>query len=257
MQTEIQKDNAIRTGSILLEVGPTMGSLVNVGALRDISFNQKGETGAVQFDNVPEIRTFKNGNKFSLDATLAEINWSNIAIMNDGQVEVTSVAGAPVAGATQAIAVGDWGYGSVVELAGQNSNGTAPTINSVTGATDGVLALNVDYNLVKLANGNWGVAILDSAGVTTTAQIVTVNYDYTPSASKVVTFRENGKLVEKFMRITNTNEDGLTKVYVLSGVSNIAPIEIDFAGDEENDVATLPVMLEGRVVSITDAQQTT
>ena len=86
---------------------------------------------------------------------------------------------------------------------------------------------------------------------------MTVDYDYTPSASKVVTFSESGKMVEKYMRITNTNENGDTKVYILEGVSNVTPIEIDFAGDEENDVATLPISLEGNVVSITDAQQTT
>lgn len=257
MQTEIQKSSAIRSGSIVLEVGPSLGSLVNVGALRDISFNQKGEVEEIVFDNVPELKKFRNGNKFSLDATLAEINWSNIAIMNDGQVAVSAVAGTLVAGAEQTLVAGGWAYGQVIELDGQNSSGLVPTINSVTAGTDGALVLNTDYNIVKLANGNWGIAIIDSVTVTTLAQDVVVNTDYTPSASKVVTFLRNGSLVEKFMRITNTNEDGKTKVYVLSGVTNVTPIAIDFAGDEENDVAVLPISLEGRVVSITDSQQTT
>jgi len=254
MQTQVQKDNAIRIGSIVLEVGPTLETLVNVGALRDISFNATGETSEVQFDNVPAIRMFRNGNKFALNATLAEINWSVIGIMNDGQVNVTTTPGSAVSGAEQVLPSGTWGFDKVVELKGQNDSGLAPTINSVTGSSNGATS---DFKVVQLPSGLWGVSIDAGGTLASVAQDVTVDYDYTPSASKRITFDEAGKMIEKFMRITNTNQDGKTKTYILSGVSNVTAMEIDFAGDEENDVATLPISLEGRVIEIIDAQQTT
>jgi len=254
MQTEVQKDNAIRIGSIVLEVGPTLETLVNVGALRDITFNATGETSEVVFDNVPAIRMFRNGDKFALNATLAEINWSVIGIMNDGQVTVETTAGTPVAGETQVLPTGAWSFDKVVELKGQNDSGLAPTINSVTGSSDGATS---DFKLVQLPNGLWGVSIDAGGSLGSAVQDVTIDYDYTPSATKRITFDSAGKMIDKFMRITNTNQDGETKVYTLSGVSNVTAMEIDFAGDEENDVATLPISLEGRVIEIIDAQQTT
>lgn len=255
MQTQIQKDAAIRMGSIVLEVGPTLGSLVNVGALRDISFNQKGESAAIKFDNAQEIKTFRNGSKFSLDATLAEINWSNIAIMNDGQVVVTPVAGVSTPVVNEAKGTG-WVQGTPFRL--NNKNGANTVVTGIVIKENGVtLVLNTDYRVYvgNGTNGELGYTYIVPLSARTLA--ITADYAYVPSASKVVTFNENGKMVEKFIRITNTNEAGQTKVYVLSGVTNVAPIEIDFAGDEENEVATLPISLEGYVVSITDAQQTT
>jgi hypothetical protein len=254
MQTEIQKPGAIRSGSIVLEVGPTLQTLVNVGALRDITLNQTGETQDIEFDNADKLRKFINGDQFALGATLAEIDWGNIGIMNDGQVNITSTPGSAVNGATQLVPTLEWAFDRVIELDGQNADGSAPTINSVTGSSDGATS---DYTVVKLPNGKWGVSITSGGALSTENQDVTIDTDYTPAALRTVTFNQNGRLVEKFMRITNTDENGRTQVFILSGVTNVSPIELDFAGDEEADVATLPVSLEGRLVRIEDQQSTT
>jgi len=253
-QTTIQKNNSIRFGSIRLEIGESLSSLVDVGALRDISLKSKAEVTALQFDNTPEIKTFIDGDKFSLDATLVEINANNLALLNKNWVEITSVAGTPVSGATQTLANGAWKFDEVYELEGQNADGTAPTINSVTGSTDGATS---DYTLVKLGNGNWGIAIKSGGSITTEAQDVVVDYDYTPSASKKVTFKTNGILGEMFMRITNTNQDGKKWTKTFKGVANITPLEISYPSDHENEVATTPISLEGYVIDWVDEQQTT
>lgn len=254
MQTTVQKKSALRSGNVLLEIGATFGALMNVGALRDVTFPNKGEIAEVNFDNARGIKRIINANKFSLDATLMEINWDAIKMMNGDAMTVENIAGTLVSGNAQVISSGDWGHDAVYELEGQNANGTAPTVNSVTGSVDGATS---DFKLVKLPNGNWGIAIGD-ADLTSEAQDVTVNTDYTPTATKRVTIKESALQTEQKMRITNTNEEtGKTTVYKLEGVANIEPINIDFPADEENDFASMPISLEGRLVEILDGQQTT
>lgn len=253
MQTKVQKENALRFGSMKVEIGNTLSTLVDIGALREVGFEGKSEISPLVFDNAPERKIYKDADKFALNATLCEINFSNLAVMSGGMINVTNVAGTLVSGAEFTLAQTEWEFDKVVELAGQNSDGTAPTINSVTGSTDGATS---DYKLVKLPNGNWGVSIDNGGAITTVAQDVVVDYDYTPSASKSVTFNSTGILQDRFMRLTNTNQNGKTKVVVMKGVANISPLNIDFASDDENEVATTPISLEGYVIDITDAQQT-
>lgn len=252
-QTTVQKENALRFGSLKVEVGLTLNSFVDIGVLRDANFESKAEFSYLQFDNAEDRKMVKDADKYGLSATLCEINFTNLAIMSGGMIEVTNIAGSAVSGDTHVLAETEWEYDKVVELKGQNSDGSAPTINSVTGSTDGV---STDYKLVKLPNGNWGVSIDNGGAISTTTQDVTVDYDYTPSASKRVTFKRHGLIQDRYVRLTNTDQNGKTKVKVLRGVANIEPLNIDYAPDNENEVATTPIMLEGYIVDINDAQQT-
>ncbi len=255
-QTEIQKPNAIRYGSAIISIGSDLNSLVNIGAIRDLSITNMGTVVKTQFDNADHTNSFRNGDLYSVKFNLAEINWDTISLMNDGEVTVENIAGTPVSGGEQVVVAGNWSFDKVIELTGKNASGAMPTINSVTLGTDGAIVLGTDYEVIKNESGNWAIAIKDTATVTTINQTVTIDSDYTPSASKKVTFKANGKRVSKFIRITNTDENGKELMWTLKGVTNIEPIAIDFAGDFEEDVATLPVSLEGRMVDIIDEQQT-
>jgi len=256
-QTDIQKSTSIRKGSMKLEIGNTLGSLVDIGAIRDFSWNAQGETSSIEFDNVDPITKFTKGDIFSADFTLCEIDWSNIELMNGGQVSVSTVAGALVSGALFAISETEWEFDKVVQIEGQNDDNTAPTINSVTGSVDGVTS---DYKIVKLPNGKWGISIDTGGALTTEAQDVTVDYDYTPTASKQVSFEATGQLQEKFLRITNVDEFGNDFVITMSGVTNTTTLALNFASDNSADeVATLPVTLSGKVLpnGLVDTQVTT
>ena len=91
-------------------------------------------------------------------------------------------------GASQVKASGAWEYDVPFELEGQNADGTAPSITSITGSVDGVIATPADYSLVKYnSTGKWSVMIIDSVTVTTEVQTMTVLYDYTPSVNTKVT----------------------------------------------------------------------
>jgi len=256
-QTTIQKEAAIRKGSVRVQVGDNFGSLTDIGALRNPVFTSLVGNQAISFDNVDDLKKFVDGNKVQVTFDLAEINLTHLATLDAGLVTLTTTAGTAVAGASEVIPSGDWAFDQVYELANQNDDGTSPTINSVTLGTDGAITVTTDYRMVKLPNGNWGIQIVDSVAVTTEAQTVTLNTDYTPSASKKLVWANSGTKTKKVVRFVNTNEAGKEYRIDISGATNFIAASIDFAGDSEEDVAILPIQLEGTIVEMVDEQQTT
>ncbi len=95
-QTNIQKVDALRYGSVTLYIGDDFSSLVNIGAIRNMSFEHKAENIEVAFDNVPSIKKFKNGRKASFVFDLIEIDLTTFAKTDSGLVVQSNIAGAPV-----------------------------------------------------------------------------------------------------------------------------------------------------------------
>lgn len=252
-QTIIQNQPSIRAGSLKVELGNSLGSMVDIGAFQSIAgLEGTGRVVDIIYDNVPKSSKYVDGNRAKFAGDLVELNFDNIALMNGGQIVTTSIPGTLVAGNVETIASGDWSFDMPFELAGQNSDGTIPTINSVTASVTGALTLGTDYNMVKMTNGNWAIVILTGAIAGT--ESVDVDSDYTPSASKKTIFNATGIKSGVYMRLTNTNENGKKWIATLKGVVNIAPFSIDFAGDNEDGVAKMPVELEGEVIEIIDEQ---
>jgi len=256
-QTTIQKEKAIRKGSVRVLVGDNFSSLTDIGAIRDPKLVSLVEQQEISFDNVNNLRQFAEGAKVQFEFLLTEINLTNLAKFDKGLVSVESVAGAPVAGATQTVFDGSWEYNQFVKLANQNGDGTSPTVNSVTGATNGLLVSETDYFVGQNNAGDWGIFVIDSATVTTESQNLVINYDYTPSASKKITFTQLGTKELIVMRLTNTDADGKVFKIDVEDVTNVEAPSIDFAGDDEADIATVPMKLQGYIVEITDEQQIT
>lgn len=257
-QTTIQKQASIRFGSAKLEVGDDFLSLVNLGAIRGLSFNHKVETQTIPFDNTEEIKQFKNGQRASLTFQLAEFDLTTFGILDDGLVINSTIAGTLVSGATQTVTSGSWLEKNFIEIENQNGDGSAITVNSVTGATDGALVADDDYEVVKNGQGKYGIVLnLAGAALTTEAQNLTINYDYTPNASKKVTFNDFGTKTEKVARITNTNSSGDTFIMELTAVTNITPTVLPFVADDADDVAVVEIELDGYVSQILDSQSTT
>ena len=59
------------------------------------------------------------------------------------------------------------------------------------------------------------------------------------------------------MRLINVDENGKEFRMDITNGTNFAPISVDFAGDEEDDVAVLPIDFQGEIVEWVDEQQTT
>lgn len=256
-QTDIQKTSAIRYGALKVEVGDSLLSLVDVGAGRDFVIRSVAENQIITFDNVNELKKFVKGDQFEVEFMLNEINWSTFAVIDSGLVNVSSVAGTPVTGQTQVVASGDWDYNQFIPLEHQMYDGSANTISTVVGSVDGALVSETDFFKGYNDVGIYGIFIKNSVTVTTTAQSITITYNYTPAAHKSVTFTEQGTKTLKYARFTNTDQNNNTLIFEMSDVTNISPIEIDMAGDTEDDVAGTKVIINGKITEIRDGQQTT
>jgi hypothetical protein len=253
-QTSIQKQGSIRFGSTKLEVGPDFLSLVNLGALRGMSFNQKVENVVIEFDNTESIKKFKKGLTASFTFQLAEMDMTTYSIIDDGLVVLSNTAGVLVAGAEQVLASGGWAYNSPVIIANQNGDGSVIDVNSVTASVNGALVANTDYFVGFDGQGNCVITLVDSATITTLAQTITIDYDYTPNASKNVEFNDFGTKIEKVARITNTDENGKRLIVNMTNVTNITPTVMPFLADNADDVMTVEIELEGTIQDIIDEQ---
>lgn len=257
MQTTVQNIAAIRKGSTRVMIGDDFDNLVDIGAIRNAEFESMVDNQEIEFDNVESLKKFTNGKKVKFNFDLCEINLSNLAVLDSGLITVTTQAGSLVSGAEQVIA-SPIVPNVFIPLANQNGNGSVPTINSVTGATDGALAANDGYALIQ-SNGVWGIifSTVAASELTTLSQIVTVDYDYTPNASKKIEFAEFGNKSLKCMRIINTDENNKSFKIDIEDGTNFVPVSIDFASDTEAEVAVMPVEFMGYIVDVVDEQQTT
>lgn len=246
---------ALNDDAILIEVGnlwvgDDLGSLVDMGALRNIRFTSEQISVVVNSDNRGEILR-KSRMPGRVEAELLEAgDVDTLENIFKGLVTKSSVAGSTVSGAEQVVASGDWNYNVFIPFTYQNGAGTQPTINSVTLGTDGAIVLNTDYHVVKdPATGNWGIIIRDTTDVTTEAQTVTINTDYTPAAAKVITAGTNQTATPRYVKIIAPSEDdsSLTREITLESALATSPMLLPFVDVESaNDVGVMPVTFETR-----------
>ena len=257
-QTNIQKESSIRFGSGLLEIGDDFGSLINIGAIRTLSAVFKKEDVEIPFDNTESIEFFKNGLDASFTFDLAELDFTTLQKMEDGWANLSTTPGVLVPGALQTVLSGAWLEKQFLLVENQNGDGSALTVNSVTGSVDGLLVAGDDYEVTQDGQGQYGVTLfLSGATLTTEVQDLTFDYDYTPNASKNLTFNDFGLKIKKVARLTNTDSNGNTLVIRLTGVTNIAPLTMPFVADDADDVSVVSVELDGTIVDVVDQQSTT
>lgn len=157
--------------------------------------------------------------------------------LGGGLYSRTAVAGSIVNNATQTVAANSWAYKKFIKIANQNYNGGAITVDSVTGATDGVLVADTDYYVGQNDKGEYGIYVLDSVTVTTLNQVLTIQYDYTPAASSYITAGTSVLSLTSFqVRMRHYTDTALTiydqEVYIYSA-STDAGIQFNFKGQNE------------------------
>lgn len=253
-QTTIQKTAAIRKGSVRVLVGDDFDSLVDIGALRNPVFTSLAENQAIQFDNVDDLKKFINGKKVGVTFDLAEVNLTNLAKLDGGLMTLSTVAASPVAVTDEAHGTG-WTVGQPIKL--NNKDGDNTVVGSIVVEEDGTpLVLNTDYNVFvgNGVNGELGYTFI--VPITAQTGVITVSYSYTPNASKKIVFNDSGDKTLVCMRLINTDADGKTFKIDIEEGTNFAPISIDFASDDEADVAIAAIDFQGNIVEIVDEQQT-
>lgn len=251
-QTTIQAPEAIRKGSVRVLVGDDFDSLVDVGALRNPVFNSLVETQSIEFDNVDPLKKFVKGDRVQITFDLAEINFDNLAVLNGGLITVTPTAGSATPVTGEAHGTG-WTVGQPFKL--NHKDGDNTIVASIVVKEDGVaLVLNTDYRTYVGDGSNGQLGYTYIVPLTAQTGVITADYSYTPNASNKITLNESGTSELKVMRIINTDENGKEFRMDIEEGTNFAPVSIDFATDEEADVAILPIDFQGQLVEWVDEQ---
>lgn len=244
-QTTVQESRSIRFGSGKFEVGETEEAMVDLGAMRDIQFEEMWDNVRVQSDNAGTISVGIRNHQAALQGNLMEINLENLALIRGGLDEYSAEEGSLVEDAEQVIAAGSWEFGKFIKIKNQNYDGGEITINSVVGNATPYL-LGDDYIKVQDSSGNWGIIVLDTL-TTDIGHHLTINYDYTPAAMKVLESGGKMSIEPRVVRVTNYDEEGkmfritVFKAEVENGIS------IDLPSDDDEDPAMTEIRLLGDV----------
>lgn len=96
-QTTVQKTEAIRFGSCRVEIGATIGALVDIGVLRDAVFEYTFDKVQLDSDNGGVINRGTRNERARMKGNAMEFNLARVADFYDGVLTKTVVAAAPVA----------------------------------------------------------------------------------------------------------------------------------------------------------------
>jgi hypothetical protein len=242
---EIAAYDAAAAAAIAAGTGATDSvSWVNVGSVEGIKAKEAITATQLAGDNAEEEK-YASAHGITLSFSQREAMLSDIRAITRGAFDIsgTPVAAAIVEGAEQVVASGAWAYNTFIPIANQNGSGAAVVVNSVVGSTNAVLVADTDFVVTKV-NGVYGIVIIDSATITTLSQTMTIDYDYTPYASK--RFYTGGKTTMPYLmaRLTNTDENGkLVRFWFFKGAIDDG---FDFAFKKDKDadpVVSTPVSI--------------
>ena len=244
-QTIVQENRSLRFGSGKFEVGDDIGSLVNLGAMRGINFSESWDKIEIESDNAGRVTAAIRNQRAALAGDLMEINLVNLYELRGGIDNYVATPGTLVGGAAQLVAQGNWGFNDFIKIENQNHDGTAITVNSVTGSVDGALTVDNDYYVGQNEDKEWGIFVADGLTATTEGQNLTINYDYTPAASRKFTSGGRVTINPKVVRVTNTNAEGKIFRITVFKATVEEGISIELQSDESGEVATTPINLVG------------
>jgi len=229
-----------------VKVGDTTGTLVDMGVLKgDATIEVTYDKVKVQGSKAETLADYVKNMKATASFTLYQINLTNLQELLDGIATVSATAGDPATDHQQFAASGAWEYLEFIPFEYQNAAGTVPTNITVSGSEDDALVANTDYFVMKNENGIWGLYVIDSETVTTEAQVLTIEYDYTPAASyTLVMGAASDELTAKIVEFSKTINSKVFRARLWSATNEngFALAFPDSAGDEP---ASMPVTLTG------------
>jgi len=242
-QTTIQQSSKIGFGSVKFEVGATVGTLVDYGAMKNISFKETWDEVRVMSENAGEIRTGIRNHKALLEGDLLETYLTNLYAFRGGVDILTPIAGAPVAVVDELQTLNDT---IIVDLNYANGDGTEVTAITVKTAVGGATVRNTDYVMSVDANGKTGIARIPG-GLFGDGDVAKVSYTYTPNVSATLTSGGKYMIAAKVVRLTNTSEAGKKFRITVYAAKNKEGIEIKFPSDESLDPQSMKISMEGNL----------
>jgi len=156
-QTTVQDEDALRIGSVKWEVGASVGTLVDVGALRGAAFKEGFTPEEIESDNAGIISKGVTDHMVLVSAELMELDLATFANIYAGIGTLTTVAAAPVSITDEAVEVNDYDL-----VAFENRNGDRSEVSSIVvadAATPTITYIrDCDYVVVTKPNGFTAIA---------------------------------------------------------------------------------------------------
>lgn len=243
-QTKVQHPETIRFGSGRLEIGESLDSLVDVGALTGVHFTHElGDKVTITSDNAGVILERAGTQTAKVEANLMEINLNTLAVYMGGVSKLETVAGSQQTVADEEHTLKGTTF---IRLDHRMSNGNAVVINSVKkkdGSVDA--AEDTDYVVAIDSDGYTCIARKSDSTVIKDGSVVQVSYQYTPAKYKRLSFGGLQQLDAAVARITNYDSLGREFSITVYKATADSGIEIEFQADDADETDVVPITLVG------------
>jgi hypothetical protein len=229
-----------------VKVGDDTGSLVDMGVLKgDATIEVTYDKVKVQGSQAETLIDYVKNMKATAAFTLYQINLTNLQELLDGIADLDIGAGDPVADHEQFVASGAWAFLGFIPFEGQNATGDVPTNITVSGSVNGALVEDTDFFVVKDANGTWGLYVKETATADTEAQVLTLEYDYTPAENlTMVMGAASAELTAKVVEFSKTIDSKVFRARLWSA-TNESGFTLAFPDSSGDEPASMPITLTG------------
>lgn len=242
-QTTVQHPETIRFGSGRLEIGKSLDSLVDVGALTDVHFTHElGDKVTITSDNAGVILERAGTQTAKVEANLMEINLDTLAVYMGGVSKLETVAGSQQTVTNEEHTLKGTTF---IRLDHRMSDGNAVTINSVKKKGGSAAVEDTDYVVAIDSDGYTCIARKSGSSVITDGSVVQVSYKYTPAAYKRLSFGGLQQLDAAVARITNYDSLGREFSITVYKATADSGIEIEFQADDADETNVVPITLVG------------
>lgn len=242
-QTTVKHPETIRFGSGRLEIGKSLDSLVDVGALTGVHFTHElGDKVIITSDNAGVILERAGTQTAKVEANLMEINLDTLAVYMGGVSKLETVAGSQQTVTNEEHTLKGTTF---IRLDHRMGDGNAVTIDSVKKKGGSAAAEDTDYIVALDSDGYTCIARKNGSSVITDGSVVQVSYKYTPAAYKRLSFGGLQQLDAAVARITNYDSLGREFSITVYKATADSGIEIEFQADDADETDVVPITLVG------------
>lgn len=242
-QTTVQHPETIRFGSGRLEIGKSLDSLVDVGALTGVHFTHDlGDKVTITSDNAGVVLERAGTQTAQVEANLMEINLDTLAVYMGGVSKLETVAGSQQTVNNEEHTLKGTTF---IRLDHRMGNGNAVTIVSVKKKGGSAAVEGTDYIVALDSDGYTCIARKSGSSVIADGSVVQVSYKYTPAAYKRLSFGGLQQLDAAVARITNYDSLGREFSITVYKATADSGIEIEFQADDADETDVVPITLVG------------
>lgn len=242
-QTTVQHPETIRFGSGRLEIGKSLDSLVDVGALTGVHFTHDlGDKVTITSDNAGVVLERAGTQTAQVEANLMETNLDTLAVYMGGVSKLETVEGSQQQVDNEEHTLKGTTF---IRLNRRMGDGNAVTIDSVKKKGGSAAVEDTDYIVALDSDGYTCIARKSDSSVITDGSVVQVSYKYTPAAYKRLSFGGLQQLDAAVARITNFDSLGREFSITVYKATADSGIEIEFQADDADETDVVPITLVG------------